>query len=191
MTVIVLAHLFPSPVDSYASWLKCYIELDQDEIVMHHPMVPPQDARHEAFIQVQPYGSSEWIAAEEHTLGRGLKATRDPDDSTFVNTLKVRLQVPEHLEMMNEEVQFVVEARGENVAFMDVGVQCDGTRAFSRRHDEHVVLQINSTATTSSSSSNVVELMAGWAAGYEAVTLTRIMTLKRSPVGVDANQEEL
>jgi hypothetical protein len=185
---LLFTHLI-QPVDGYASWLKCFIELEEEEIVMHHPMIPAEHAREEVLIEVQPYGGDgEWFAAPEYTLGRGEKVSRNRDDLTTTTALKVRLKVPPSLQ--REDVQYVVEAKGDDVAFIDLGVMCDGVRAFSTKHDEHVVLQINTTATTTIENGNI-ELLAGWASGFEAVTLTRTMMLKRNPfVTVGSTTEE-
>jgi hypothetical protein len=184
-TTTITTSLF-QPVSGYASWLKCFIELDPDEIVMHHPMVPPEEADDQAFIEVQPYGEDAWISDEEYTLkegtstGRPSKDNVDVESSTKTTILKVRLRVPRSLR--KQDVQYVVEAKGEDVAFIDTGVMCDGSRAFAIRQDEHVILQINTTAASAAKEMNHIELKAGWAAGYEAVTITRTMTLKRSTV---------
>lgn len=221
-------------VHGYASWLKCYIELDPEEVVMHHTMVPSHEARHDVVIEVQPYsndrssgsrgndgddesvatadgapvpapvdhddegvdddsdGSSGWIAANDYRL--------DNDESSTM--LKVRLRVPPALKF--EDVQWVVEIAGSTseesadgdaaaaaaaatARFIDLGVMCDGNRAFSRRHSEHVILQIDNNNINSSSGEDVT-LVAGWAAGFEAVTLTPKMTLKQQQRG--RRQEE-
>jgi hypothetical protein len=51
---------------------------------------------------------------------------------------------------------------------------CDGGRAFSQRHDDHVVLTIPATTNTTP---QPIQLVAIWAAGYEAVSLTPVLTL--------------
>ena len=176
------------PVHGYASWLKCFIELDEEEIVMHHPMVPAEQAKEEVFIEVQTYGSDggEWITSKEYTLHKGKKVSRNEDDLTTTTTLKLRLKVPPNLQ--NEDIQYVVEAKGNDVAFIDLGVMCDGSRAFSTQHDGHVVLQINTTAATTEENGNI-ELLAGWASGFEAVTLTPTMIIKRNPLGGSSSEE--
>ena len=73
---------------------------------------------------------------------------------------------------------------------------CDGRRAFSQQHDYHVLLQMNSTRTTYEPSvllgnNNIIEVVAGWAAGYEAVKLTpkMIILLSRSGHGETTNDD--
>lgn len=210
-------------VDAYASWLKCFIELDPDEIVMHHAMVPAHEAREKVSIEVQPYAvresqkrkeSSEddgrqsqpvsaptgiedemandgkWVSGDEYFLAQ------DDDSSTPTSTtLKVRLRVPPSLQ--HEDVQWVVEAMivptlshdespSLSVNFIDLGVMCDGQRAFSRRHSEHVVLQIDDDGLDGD-----ISLVAGWASGFEAVTLTPKMILRTGRSTQTLSSDEL
>jgi hypothetical protein len=200
--------------EAYASWLKCFIELDPEEIVMHHSMVPADEAREKVTIEVQPYYINEnkdngetdsstasdtvaaptsvedeiandgkWISTEEYSL---VQHDGKSASSSTTTTLKVRLRVPPNLQY--EDVQWVVEATTAKMAtnadsdpspsanFIDLGVMCDGNRAFSRRHNEHVVLQIDDADDVDD-----IVLVAGWASGFEAVTLTPKMVLTRKP----------
>jgi hypothetical protein len=184
LVVVLFLFLFPTTlVSGYASWLKCYIDLDPTEVVMHHTIVEAENARERVTIQVQDYyGSTEWSTGDDYTLPR-----RSQSDDRPI-TLKVRLQVPASLE--SQSVQFVIELvgleqkkeGGEDVApaaeFVDRGVMCDGGRAFSQRHDEHVVLTIPATTNTTP---QPIQLVAIWAAGYEAVSLTPVLTLLEPP----------
>jgi hypothetical protein len=182
-----------STVEGYASWLKCFVDLDHEEIVMHHPMTLPQDAPHQVFLEVQPYGETTWIVAEEYTLpGHDTIPDGESPNPSTIQTLKVRLRVPDALEM--EEVQYVVQVKGDGVTFIDLGVMCDGVRAFSRSHDEHVVLSINATMANDISSGNDndnddIELIAGWASEYGPVALTRTMRIKRHIVVPNGRDE--
>lgn len=186
LAVVLFLFLFPTTlVSGYASWLQCYIELDPIEVVMHHTIVEAKNARERVTIQVQDYyGSMEWSTGDDYTL-----PTRSQSDDRPI-TLKVRLQVPASLE--SQSVQFVIELvglegeaekeGGEDVAsaaeFVDRGVMCNGGRAFSQRHDEHVVLTIPATTNTTP---QPIQLVAIWAAGNEAVSLTPILTLLKPP----------
>jgi hypothetical protein len=175
--LLAMAH----PAHGYASWLKCYIELDDQEVVMHQLIVPADKAREEVAIEVQPYRSEKrgghadeattWVSGPDYQVG-----------TSDVTTLRVRLRVPPSLQHM--DVQFVIEATGgPGAEFIDLGVMCDGQRASSRRQDEYVILQINSTEGEAAvaGSKTDVELVAAWATGFEAVTLTPKMTLRRRP----------
>jgi hypothetical protein len=202
--IVIAICLFASTVDGYASWLKCFVDFDPEEIVMHHPMTLPQDSPHHVVLEVQPYGETTWIVAEEYTLpGKhydsegepaGDKDSQAPTSTTSTvtkHTLKVRLRVPHALEL--EEVQYVVQVKGNGAVFMDLGVMCDGVRAFSRSYNEHVVLSINLTSSTGSNSTDHddddIELLAGWASGYGPVALTRTMRIKRNIVHSNGRDE--
>ena len=132
---------------------------------MHHKIIGAENSREKVNIQVQPYdGSTEWTS----------DLFQLPDRPT---TVKVRLQVPPAME--EQDVQFVLEA--ENAEFIDRGVMCDGSRAFSRRHDEHVVLKVVNT-------SQPVSLEAVYATGFEAVTLTTKLILSASLSTYDGDE---
>jgi len=182
---------------AYANWLKCYIEFDdKEEVVMHHPIVHTEDQSEErkAYIEIQPYTSrrkAPWMASmqQEH---EDLFLSSIYNATTATTLLKLRLRVPPSLPQKG--VQFVVEAIGEGVSFVGQGVMCDGTRAFSKQHVKHVLLQINSTRTYTGKNEpenldersallSDIELVAGWAAGYGAVKLTPKMILRRSSLG--------
>ncbi|KAG7353406.1 hypothetical protein IV203_002761 [Nitzschia inconspicua] len=187
--------ILPSSVHGYASWLKCFLELDEEEIVMHHPMKPPQDAEYEVFLEIQPYGESTWTVADEYTLLTTSSKDVTATSATTIQSLKVRLRVPPALKL--EEVQYVVEVQGPHAVFVDLGVMCDGKRAFSRSYDEHVVLQINTTTTseendtttTTDDDNNDIRLLAGWAHTYGPVSLTQAMTIKQNAVDSKIGEE--
>ena len=59
---------------------------------------------------------------------------------------------------------------------------CEGKRGFARQYDESVTLRL----PLREGEGRPIELVAGWAIGHDAVSLTPTMTLKR-----DVPQEEL
>lgn len=203
-------------VEGYASWLKCYIEFDdKEEIVMHHPLRGPDASEYgdDVRLEVQSYTENFWTVADEYTLPAVLPPSasggreEEENDSFQSLLLKVRLSVPPELKL--EDVQFVVELQqqgfasnsgavdaNEAAAFVDLGVMCDGRRAFSRSYDEHVVLQINTTTTISSGgdadgSREDIWLAAAWAYEYGPVTLTRTMKIKRNRAERKEGDDEL
>lgn len=177
LVLLLLLVFAPIPSQGFASWLKCFVDLDPSEVIMFHKVVPATEARHEVYIEVQPYGRGDaWLSVDKQGDFLQLPAA-------FPNaplTLRVRLHVPPALQ--SQDVQFIIEAKtsiadeaAESVEFIDKGLMCDGSRAFSRRHDEHVILQID---TNLHPDLEYVTLTAGWAADMEAVTLTPILTMK-------------
>jgi hypothetical protein len=190
-----------SSVHAYANWLKCYIELDdKEEVIMHKHIIPFEQSHEKLYIEIQPYvsdsKSSMWMASTQqdyHDLFPSSKQT-ETTTTTTTSLLKLRLKVPPS--MKQKGIQFAVEVKGNGVSFVGPGIMCDGDRAYSKQYDQHVLLQINSTIVSAaaaaikkeeiegSSKTNFlvgdVEIVAGWASGYEAVSLTPKMILRRS-----------
>ncbi len=171
--LLFLALLLLAPIletHAYADWLKCHVELDdEDEVIMHKPIVQFQDQSEEekmVKLEIQPYVSpkgSPWLASSPQDL-----------ENAEASTLwKVRLQVPPSLR--RKSVQFVVDATGEGASFVGSSVMCDGKRAFSKKYDNYVLLQIQPSESPSD-----IGLFAGWAAGYQAVKVTSKIILKRT-----------
>jgi len=191
----LLGILLPTPVEGFASWLKCYVDLDPSEVIMNHKVRPAEDAKYLVYIEVQPLGRGDvWLSSSNNIAS---DSTDNGDkDNNFVSlpppfpgtplTLRVRLHLPSGFEgsQANGDVQFVIEAKtsiadaaAESVEFIQKGIMCDGKRAFSRKHNEAVLLQID---LDSHPDLEYVTLTAGWASGVEAVTLTPPLTLKPS-----------
>ena len=189
-------------VHGYVDWLKCYIEFDDpEEVIMHHSIVPSeqQSEQEQVYIEVQPYASRRrdpWLASNHQNH----EDLFPPSiyNATMTTLIKLRLKVS--LKLQDKDVQFVVEATGEGISFVGPGVMCDGKRAFSRQHDKSVLLEMKTTVAVaekladadkerwSESSSSLrrlgdIELVAGWAAGYEAVKLTPKMIVRRNNLG--------
>ena len=190
-----------SSVHAYANWLKCYIELDdEEEVIMHKHIIPFEQSHEKVYIEVQPYvsnsRSSMWMASTQqnyYDLFPSSKETESVTATTTSSLLKLRLKVPPS--MKQKGVQFVVEVKANGVSFVGPGIMCDGDRAYSKQYDQHVLLQINSTMVSAAAaneneevegSSEIdflvgdVEIVAGWASGYKAVSLTPKMILRRS-----------
>mmetsp|Transcript_21149 Transcript_21149/g.29897 ORF Transcript_21149/g.29897 Transcript_21149/m.29897 type:complete len:176 (+) Transcript_21149:19-546(+) len=142
----------------YASWLKCYVELDETEVVMNHYIVPAHKADHEVVIEIQPEGYTDWVTSHIVYL------------EPTIESVKVRLQVPHALH--DETVQYVVEST-EGGLFADSNM-CDGKRAYARDYDDEVVLKFNHDFHETH-----LELVAGWAMGHEEVRLTPRLKLER------------
>jgi hypothetical protein len=151
-----------SPVSGYASWLKCYVDLDADEVIMNRHVNEVDNAPHLVTVEVRLEGTEEWL-----------------DNLTFPSdyrtTIEVRLAVPPAL--IDEDVQFVVETT-DGGQFAPPTNMCEGRRSFSRAYDQHVTLVLEGTTPT-------VSLKAGWAAGHEAVNLTPLLVLRKEPATAD------
>lgn len=160
-TLLVFALLQLNPVHGYASWLKCYVDLDESEVIMNRNVLGVDHAPHLVTVKVRPVGTEEWL-----------------DNFTYsanaLTPIEVRLAVPPAL--MGEDVQYVVETT-EGATFTSF-IMCEGKRSFSRAYDEHVTLVLEGSTDT-------VSLKAGWAAGHEAVSLTPNLVLTKKQAGVD------
>jgi hypothetical protein len=154
---LLLLALLPPHVSSYASWLKCYVDLDESEVIMNNQILLPEQAPHLVEIEVKFPESDEWT-----TTGLEYPASRP-------STVQARLRIPKELE--REDVQFIMETTNGGVFNP---AQCGGSRshATSRRHV--LVLEISGEEQP-----DTVELWAGWATGHEAVSLTPRAILQR------------
>jgi hypothetical protein len=142
-----------SSVEGFAAWLKCYVDLQDDsEVIMNNHIVT---------IQVRPEGDTSrdgWADHLVYEAGAGARTT----------TIHAKLAVPAGLQ--GRQVQYVMEVVSGNATFLSPAM-CGGKRAHAMRSNDPVVLQIEGT-------SDHVELVAGFATGHEAVTLTKTLILR-------------
>jgi len=123
---------------------------------MHHHMIPHDKAPHKVHIQV--LRSGEWIRLSDSTLF--LPAGSFP----------LRLQVPEALQ--SRAVQWVMEVQtSDDDAAQFQGNFCNGQRAFGESQHIPAVLEVSGTSP--------ITILAAYAAGYEAVALTKPVVLQR------------
>ena len=145
----------------YPSWLKCYIEFDdEEEIIMNSPIVPLEKAGHQVDILVSSDDGETW------TKDNLEFSTED------MTTFLVRFDAPEALRY--RELHYILEVRGRKGAVFERG-SCDGRRI-------HGTLAQQATLVVNGSSEGedadeAIELIGGWAAGHEAVKLTSVTTL--------------
>lgn len=197
--LLLLLLLNPSPADAYASWLKCYVDLDPSEVIMFNKVIPSDRARHAIGIEVKPISSdnnnsnnnnndddSKWLSSKD-VDDNGILWLPTPSSSTSSSNdgkhmLLVRLSVPSHLDVILSELQYVIEvktsiadAAAEAVEFVKTRLMCDGKRGFSTEYNEPLWLQID---TQLHPTLGPIQLTAGWAFGVEAVTLTSTLTIQ-------------
>ena len=156
--LLVVVVLLPVPSNAYASWLKCFVGLEEDEIVMHHKIVAFEEADHKVKIEVS-------TNTEENAVWLKPNYFSYPETG---GTVYARLVVPLALEY--GPVQYVMETT-EGGLFSS-GVMCNGTRAYARGYEDAVTLEISGKEES-------VQIWAGWATSHEAVRLTEKVTLKR------------
>lgn len=127
---------------------------------MNNLIVPAAQAVHQSVeIEVKRAEDDDWSSSLEY-----------PSESP--TTITARLKVPPSLS--EQDVQFVMDTLGKGAVFKQS--LCEGRRVTSTHYSHAVVLEIDGSADS-------VELVAGYAAGHEAVTLTPILTLRRQPSG--------
>jgi hypothetical protein len=158
--LLVLLSSSSQQVNGFAAWLKCFIDLtDTDEVIMNNHIVPNDMARYSGVdIEVKLAQDDNWLDSLEY-----------PGDRT--TTVTARLKVPSQLADM--DMQYVMET-SSGASFVRPKM-CEGRRAHAVHYGESVVLEISGTTPS-------VELLAGYATGHEAVTLTKKLVLQRKEV---------
>jgi hypothetical protein len=150
-------------VEGFAAWLKCYVDLQDDsEVIMNNHIVMSENALHVVTIKVRPEGDTSMDAWVDHLVYEAGASVR--------TTIHAKLAVP--AELQQRQVQYVMEVVSGNATFLSPAM-CGGKRAHATRSNDPVVLQIEGN-------SDHVELVAGFATGHEAVTLTKTLRLMQS-----------
>ena len=148
--------------NGFAAWLKCYVDLaDEEEVIMNNLIIPSARARYPGVqIEVKRADDDVW------QLGSSLEY-----DGDALTTVTARLRVPPQL--TGYDVQYVMETTS-GAKFVRPKM-CDGRRAHAMQYSHSVTLDIAGDTET-------VTLIAGYATGHEAVTLTEPMVLQRIAV---------
>jgi hypothetical protein len=155
------AFLLLAKVNGYAAWLKCYVDLDETEVVMNYPMLLPEKAPHSVQVEVKFAQDKEWSTSLLYPANEK-------------STIHARLKIPDSL---SRGVQYVIEATyGGN--FVNPTVMCNGRRSHGRGWDDEAILEVNGDQ-------DKVEVWAGWATGHEPVSLTPITVLRKRGAGVE------
>jgi hypothetical protein len=155
MRILLFLSVWFVPAAGFAAWLKCYVELDTDEIIMNYDVLPPEQAKVPGVeIMGRESGTDEWIR-ESLTFEK---------EQSF----QLRLHVPDD---SLQNVQYVMEVSA-GARFVPANM-CEGRRTHAARHDTPVTLQVDGN-------SDEVVVWAGWATGHEAVSLTPKLILKRT-----------
>lgn len=125
---------------------------------MNHEIVPASQAFHKGVeIEVKLAQDDDWSSTIDY-----------PKDTQ--TTITARLRVPPSLS--HQDVQFVMDTVSKGALFKRPMSTCEGRRASSTHYSQAVILDIDG-------STDLVELVAGYAAGHEAVTLTPTLVMRR------------
>jgi hypothetical protein len=157
-----------SPVSSFASWLKCYVDLDETEVVMNNQILLPEEALYAGVeIEVKFPESDTWT-----TIGLQYPANQP-------STIQARLKIPNELDY--KDVQYVMETTVGGV--FNPAAMCEGSRSHASSRKHVLVLDISGEEES-------VELWAGWATGHSAVSLTPRTVLHRERGAATAKSTE-
>jgi hypothetical protein len=152
--LLILALIVPA-ANAYASWLKCYVDLDSSEVVMNQPIEELEDAEHIIEIEVREIGSKTWTQEFVYpTNGE--------------TTLEARLKLPDGIEKVT--YQYVMETTA-GAKFFEPDM-CEGRRSFGRKVSEYVKLKIQPGQDS-------ITLWAGYAKEFGVVSLTDKLVLRQ------------
>lgn len=146
-------------VNAYPNWVKCYMDLDSSEAMMGGEIIDYEEADEKLHLEVKAVGDSQWTSGDLYQLENG------PSE------LKVRLSIPESFEedFYDTTTMFAMEVT-EGAKFSKG--TCDGRRASGRDARAEKTLKVDGSI------SSPVYIWAGWAQGYEPVTLTKRFELR-------------
>lgn len=139
--LLVLCSLQFTKIAAFPSWLKCFVEFDESEVIMGSYVTPFEKASHKVELVVRDNKEGDWTSNYEYN-----------DDSTIV---QVKLKIPKELDDPYNPLQFVLETSTDGAEFVEGGRMCDGQRAFSG--SEPVTLKIGNVES--------VDVVGIWATG--------------------------
>jgi len=180
LSLFVLVVLLAAPplavVDAFAAWLKCYVDLDESEVIMNHQVLPPDESdpvRVEVRVVVENDGGGGGGDDNDEWRTSGITYP-----SGIPMTVQARLRLPDKLR--REEIEYVIETTKGGV-FVPPKT-CEGVRSHAKNQLDEVTLRIDG-------SESQVELWAGWAPGHGPVSLTPKTILRREGVAGDTDTE--
>lgn len=163
--VTLLFALTAARVDSFASWLQCYVDLDESEVIMNHEVKSPDD-ENPVLVEFRAAAAAATTTDNEKEWKEAIAYPADTP-----TTLYARLKAPTSLVERLGDLEYVVETT-EGGKFEEPGAVCDGVRAHAKSQNEQVTLRIDGAQEK-------VEVWGGYASGHEAVTLTKKAVLWR------------
>lgn len=152
-------------VDGFAAWLVdrkmgCWTNLEQGEVIMNAKVKAVEDSRYPD-VHLQVFRDGEMM-------------TPDPSTSAYPilsegETVQLRLFTPSGLD--NSDLQFVVETT-KGAEFTAPYVGCEGKRSAGKKKNAQMTMKFTGEESE-------IQLIAGWATGHSAVTLTPKVIFKR------------
>lgn len=150
-------------VHGYAAWLKCFIDLDDTEVIMNYDVVPVEQSPHVVRVQVKPQQDNDSDSSSSSW-------TTEPFNypAHMETRVSLSLKVPEAL--TRYDVQYVVETSPG--ATFTTRRMCEGRRSHGHGYDQETTLVIDGSEA-------MVAVWAGWATGHEPVYLTEKLVFRR------------
>ena len=153
-SILVLTFLFVETM-GYASWLKCYVDLDDSEVVMNHRIVSAERASTTLRLQVRPQGADTWLSS----------STEEPLTVSAGTAYEVQFDLSAYQGQEEfENLQFVLEISEGGSFEADRTGRCENARAHGST--DRIV---NFTVT---GDTDQVQIVGAWALGHSAVSLT-------------------
>lgn len=150
---VLFLSLFAFTAMAFSNLLPCYVEFDEEEVVMHHHIVPVEKADTALRLQIRPQGSDSWTTAldeEEIEVQAG-------------TVYEVRFDLQASQIDIDEFDSTVEVTKGGSFA-ADATTHCENVRALATGN--------RSVKFTVDGSTESVNIVGAWAMGHAAVSLT-------------------
>lgn len=140
---------------AFSNLLPCYVEFDEEEVVMHHHIVPFEkaDTVNQLRLQVRPQGGDTWTTASD-----------EEEIAVQAGTVyEVRFDLQASRIEIDDFDSTVEVTKGGSFA-ADATTHCENLRALATGN--------RNVKFTVADSSDTVTIVGAWALGHEAVTLS-------------------
>lgn len=169
-SVMLLLLPFFDRADGFAAWLVdrkigCWTYLTEGEVIMNSKVKAASDSRHPD-IHLQVFRDGELMEPEPSTSTYPILSEGE--------TLQLKLFTPQAMERV--DTQFVVETTA-GAEFTAPYVGCEGKRSAGKSKKAMMTLKFTGEEV------ETIEVVAGWATGHSAVTLTPKLIFKREDPG--------
>jgi hypothetical protein len=167
---IILLLPFLHKGQGFAAWLVdrkigCWTYLTEGEVIMNSKVKAASDSRHPD-IHLQVFRNGELMMPDPATSAYPILSSGE--------TVELKLYTPQAMERI--DTQFVVETTA-GAEFTAPYIGCEGKRSAGKSKNSIMTLKFNDEEV------ETVEIVAGWATGHSAVTLTPKLIFKREDPG--------
>lgn len=167
---IILLLPFLDRAEGFAAWLVdrkigCWTYLKEGEVIMNSKVKAASDSRHPD-IHLQVFRNGELMMPDSTTSTYPTLSSGE--------TVELKLYTPQAMERI--DTQFVVETTA-GAEFTAPYIGCEGKRSAGKSKNSIMTLKFNDEEA------ETIEIVAGWATGHSAVTLTPKLIFKREDTG--------